>query len=268
MTITPGDGGGGAGSGGGGGTPPPNTGICSPTPSDLAGVPQNYLDRLKALEDKVAEILAGNVTANQLSDLATQVGWVGGITFMGVDGWTQTEAGTLIPPPGMSLSSLGFNYQDVGGVQQIVLDENGVALFGMGINGLFGSLVDTWNAGAGSTLDYAIYDLVGGISSSRNVSISTGARSVTFTCTNGGIWLAMGTCTHYGDNPQGASITSTSGQIAGGTWQTTLGGGTDFVYGIQMHGLFSLSAGNALTLSIPGVAAVGAKNMYAIRLSS
>lgn len=98
-----------AGSGSGNGAPPPlDTGVCAISPSDLVGFTGNALNRIEELEQRVAELEAKLVEASQLSDLSQQVGWVGGITYMGVSGWTQTQAGTLIPPPGWSLVDAGI----------------------------------------------------------------------------------------------------------------------------------------------------------------
>lgn len=107
-------------------------GICVPTPSELEGSVYNLLDRIRALEDKVNMMLGANVTADQLSDIAQQVGWVGGIVLNGVGGFTRTEGGTLIPPPGVSLSSLGWTMSD-GNVYPIVLmNPDGSLAYGFG----------------------------------------------------------------------------------------------------------------------------------------
>lgn len=82
--------------------------ICSVSPSDLAGQVDNLLSRIDDLEQTVAELLSQNVSANQLSDLSRQAGWLTGVTYLGVEGWTQTAAGTLIPPVGLALSSVGI----------------------------------------------------------------------------------------------------------------------------------------------------------------
>lgn len=148
------------GSGPGPGTPPPtDAGVCAISPSDLVGFVGNALSRIKELEQRVAELEAANVEANQLSDLATQVGWVGGVTYMGIEGWTQTEYGTLIPPPGVTLSTLGIIPPTIpgstSGVQFQITDANGLAVFGADVLGqLFGTYVDIWNGTASPEQDY------------------------------------------------------------------------------------------------------------------
>src|SRR3990170_7773364 len=114
-------------SGGGSST---DTGVCAISPSDLVGYTGNALNRIKDLEQRVAEIEAMNVEVNQLSDLSQQVGWVGNVIYMGVEGWTQTEYGTLIPPAGVSFSSLGFTLSDGNTYPFVVMDENGVLQYG------------------------------------------------------------------------------------------------------------------------------------------
>lgn len=87
----------------GGGTP---STICAVSPSDMAGNIDNILSRLEALEQEVAELKAQNTSAIQLSDISNNVGWVYNVTYMGVEGWTQTQAGTLIPPAGFTVSQI------------------------------------------------------------------------------------------------------------------------------------------------------------------
>src|ERR1043165_9887846 len=88
------------------GISPTDTGVGSISPSDLVGYTGNLINQVRDLQQRVAELEAKITQANQLSDFSQQVGWVGGITYMGTSGWKQTEYGTLIPPPGVTLSSL------------------------------------------------------------------------------------------------------------------------------------------------------------------
>lgn len=136
----PGSIGGGKGGLGGGKSTPTTTdsGVCAISPSDLVGYTGNALNRLKELEQRVAELEAKNTEVNQLSDLSQQVGWVGNVTYMGQPGWTQTEYGTLIPPPGVSLSSLGFLMSDGNTYPFVVMDENGVLQYGFTATGGIG----------------------------------------------------------------------------------------------------------------------------------
>ena len=114
----------------GGGGSSTDTGVCAISPSDLVGYTGNALNRIKDLEQRVAELEAAIVQVNQLSDMSQQVGWVGNVIYMGVEGWTQTEYGTLIPPPGVSFSSLGFTLSDGNTYPFVVMDENGVLQYG------------------------------------------------------------------------------------------------------------------------------------------
>ncbi len=104
--------------------------ICIPSPSDMAQIADNLLHRIKLLEDAVSELMAANIMANQLSDLSQQVGWVDNITYAGVDGWSQTEYGSLVPPPGLSFSSLGFTLSDGNTYPMVQMDSDGVLQFG------------------------------------------------------------------------------------------------------------------------------------------
>lgn len=90
---------------GGGGT---TSSICAVSPSDMMGQINNLVSRVEQLEQDVAELKALNIGAVQLSDFSASVGWVYDVVYMGIPGWTQTPYGTLIPPAGMSLSSLGI----------------------------------------------------------------------------------------------------------------------------------------------------------------
>lgn len=124
---------------GGGLMVPPNggSGFCSVSPSDLAWNTGNALNRLAELEQRVAELEAKVTEASQLSNISGQVGWVGGVTYMGIPGWTMTEYGTLIPPPGMSLSSLGIKLSDGNTYNAVWMDENGVLQYGFTTTGQF-----------------------------------------------------------------------------------------------------------------------------------
>jgi hypothetical protein len=131
---------------------------CRISPADEVGIIENLLERIRKLETEVARMKSGDIQVNQLSDLSQQVGWVGGVTYLGTEGWTRTEAGTLIPPPGWSLSGAGLLMSDGTPYQGVVMDENGVLQFGWMTDGtLGGAKVEQWDAGAtpGGALDYA-----------------------------------------------------------------------------------------------------------------
>jgi len=103
--------------------------ICNISPSDQAGQVDNLVTRIEKLEQTVAELVAADISANQLSDLSQQAGWITGVTYLGTEGWTQTPAGTLIPPTGLALTTLinGFGV----GVQS-----SGFAGGAVGIDGI------------------------------------------------------------------------------------------------------------------------------------
>lgn len=159
---------------------PTDTGICSITPTDLVGYTGNAINRLDELEQRVAELEAKLVEAEQLSDLAAQAGWIEGVTYMGIEGWTQTPAGTLIPPAGVTLSSLGIIPPTIPGnpgMQFSIFDEDGNLIFGADqLGALFGNQVDIWNGA--SEADYAITSFRfsdGSYSSSRGITITDAA---------------------------------------------------------------------------------------------
>lgn len=135
--------------------PPGGSAICEVSPSDLAGQVDNLVSRVEALEDLVGLLTGANVNAGELSELSQQVGWVGGVTYMGVEGWIQTEYGTLIPPPGFSLLGNGVTLSDGNTYQAVVMDENGVLQFGFGQtdpDGVFTAVAGTM----ASSINYAV----------------------------------------------------------------------------------------------------------------
>lgn len=77
---------------------------CPVSPSDMAGQIDNLLSRIEQLEQDMAEVKAQNTLAIQLSDFANAAGWIEDVTYLGISGWTQTPAGTLIPPADGSFS--------------------------------------------------------------------------------------------------------------------------------------------------------------------
>jgi hypothetical protein len=175
MSITPGD-------MGGGGPIPVNNGICQPSPSDLAGSIYNLLDRIKFLEDKVTMMLGANINANSLSDISQQIGWVTGLTYAGVGGWTQTPAGTLIPPSGFSLSDMGWTLPNActgedTPYQGVVMDDQGVLQFGFTPAGeMCGTKVEDWDAAAanGGPQDYGMAWITTGGNGSQSRGVAIG----------------------------------------------------------------------------------------------
>src|SRR5678816_1162305 len=97
--ITPGDVGGGLGTA---------SSVCTISPADNEAIINNLIARIEKLEFDLSQVLGANLHSNTLGDLSSQVGWVYGVEYMGVPGWIQTEYGTLIPPPGFTLSGSGM----------------------------------------------------------------------------------------------------------------------------------------------------------------
>ena len=215
MALTPGDGGGSTAS------------LCPISPTDQVQIVDNLLDRIQALEKAVSELLAVNVMANQLSDISQQIGWVTGITYMGVEGWTQTEAGTLIPPAGFSLSGSGlfkmfdFCTGEMQDYQGVSVDSDGVIQFGFKPSGeVCGEKVQEWDGA--SQPDYYKYVHHSGvtlINEGRNVTAganslpgATTSGSLRVTVTNGGLWLVQvsGYYTQTGGSFAGSSVAAVS----------------------------------------------------------
>ena len=171
---------------GGGGTA---ANLCPPSPSDLAGQINNLITRIENLEKAVAELQGQDVTATQLSDLSQQVGWVYDVTYLGVPGWTQTAAGTLIPPAGLALSTLGIVLPGLGGNPSTLVstDSDGNPTFSINNSGTTGgggggsmksatfanytSGADTLVGGSYEvlTIDTIHQDTIGGISLGSNI---------------------------------------------------------------------------------------------------
>ena len=114
---------------------PTDNGVCAISPSDLVGYTGNLINRVNELEQRIAQLEAANLEVNQLSDISQQVGWVDGVTYMGIPGWTQTEYGTLIPPPGFTFLGNGMTLSDGNTYQAVYFDEDGVLQYGFQTGG-------------------------------------------------------------------------------------------------------------------------------------
>jgi hypothetical protein len=127
--------------------------ICAISPSDLVGTIDNLISRIEKLESTLMQVLGANLHAETLSELSQQVGWVYGVEYMGIEGWIQTEYGTLIPPPGFTIASGGLTLSDGSTYQAVVMDENGVLQFGFGETTSDG----TFNAVTGASVTGSSY---------------------------------------------------------------------------------------------------------------
>jgi hypothetical protein len=181
-------------------------GLCVIGGADESAQIQSLTERVAKLEQALQYVLGEDISASQLSDISQNAGWVTGITYMGTPGWTRTAAGTLIPPPGFSLSGSGLfsMYDFCTGAQKdyqgVVMDEDGVLQFGFTPLGeMCGEKVEQWNGA--SAPDYYKYDYLSGIeriSEGRNVTLGTNSLpgasttgSLRVTVDNGGLWLAQ-----------------------------------------------------------------------------
>lgn len=103
-----------------------DSGICSLSPADMAGALDNIITRLAAVENALIALLSTNIEAEQLSDISGDLGWIYNVTYLGIEGWTQTPAGTLIPPAGWTgLSTLAndlLEWQLSGGGGNVNID--------------------------------------------------------------------------------------------------------------------------------------------------
>lgn len=99
-------------------------GTCWIGGADESGQIQALTRRVADLERQIGLLLGGDVQTGQLSYISSQIGWVHGVSFMGSTGWTRTEYGTLIPPPGFSLVGSGL-LGSGSGMQAVVGDEDG-----------------------------------------------------------------------------------------------------------------------------------------------
>lgn len=181
-------------------------GLCVIGGADEAGQIQSLTERVARLEQALQYVLGEDISADQLSDISQNAGWITGVTYMGTEGWTRTQYGTLIPPPGFSFSGSGlFNMYDfctgeTVSYQGVSVDENGVIQFGFKPNGqVCGEKVDQWDGA--SAPDYYKYVQDAGIvliNEGRNVSAGTNtlngattSGSFRVTVTNGGLWLVQ-----------------------------------------------------------------------------
>lgn len=178
-------------------TPSTDSGVCAMSPSDLVGYVGNLISRMEAAEQEIAELKAANVTANQLSDLSQQVGWVGGITYAGTSGWTQTAYGTLIPPAGFYIGNV------IPGYHAGFYDATGTLQLGFGSDGtLTGTYPTTWNAAASPQANYAFASYLGGSWTTGNRAITINTNSVSgndidiqFTVSQAGLYFCDGNAT-------------------------------------------------------------------------
>jgi hypothetical protein len=207
MAITTGD-------GGSSNTSGTAASVCAISPSDTVGVLNNFLTRIEKLEEIMMQIASANVLAGQLSELSSQIGWLYGVEYMGIEGWTQTSYGTLIPPAGFSLLGSGLTLSDGSTYQAVVMDENGVLQFGFGqtqSDGTFtpvvGELPDLWNEAAASTgleayADIGWHEDVFSSSIATGVTLSSatrgaGAGTISVTGLAVGKYWATGNATQY-----------------------------------------------------------------------
>ena len=118
----------------GGGTAPGTSagGVCWTGGADESATILSLTERVTQLEEKMAQMFGADWETAELSNGTSQLGWITGVTYMGVPGWTQTEYGTLIPPAGFSLSTVGFTMSDGSTWPAVVMDENGVLQYGFG----------------------------------------------------------------------------------------------------------------------------------------
>lgn len=165
--------------------------VCSITPSDEQGQIDSLTARVKALEDIVSQLVGVNVNAGELSELSQQVGWLGGVSYMGQPGWTQTEYGTLIPPPGFSLVGSQFKLSDGNSYTGVSVDSDGVIQFGFLANGTpTGQTVTTWDNGGiqhiAARTNSPRYTLTSGNSTSPgDLALNTGLWNFDATHTDG-----------------------------------------------------------------------------------
>jgi hypothetical protein len=205
MALTPGEGDGGTG-GVLGGTA---SSICAISPSDLVGTLGNLITRIEQLEFQLSQVVGANLHTEQLSNISEQVGWVYGVEYMGIPGWTQTEYGTLIPPAGFTLLGSGMTLSDGNTYSAVVMDENGVLQYGFTTDGqitgsasvasVYGMVAAGFSYG-GTTLaepDQLYFKGVtrGSSAFSTASSLSPISRQETWTVGSSGLYLAsMAAC--------------------------------------------------------------------------
>jgi hypothetical protein len=187
-------------------------GVCWSGGADEASEIESLKERVAKLERALQYVLGQDISAGQLSDISQNAGWIYGVEYMGVEGWTKTNAGTLIPPAGFSLSGSGLfkMYDFCTGEQQdyqgVSVDENGVIQFGFKPTGeVCGEKVDYWDAGgaagSGATEQpYAlytennVYSLTNTTQASRDVTINVDSVAdsnglIEFTFVEPGLYL-------------------------------------------------------------------------------
>lgn len=259
---------------------------CRISNADMVGIIDNLLTRIQRSETEIARLKSQLTKATQLSNISQQVGWVGGITYMGVKGWTRTAAGTLIPPPGVTFADLGILPATGSGsitnnsLVMVLKDVNGNILFGFNaIDGLYGTKVEQWNQA--NEPDYALYHFGGPpVQESRGItwdSLSTAgfAFAATLTVAQDGLYLvnAAGSwdysITTFGAIQVSCAISSkTSGGVTIDTTKTSSVGafvetnpGTDSgdnVVGTSNTNMYNLTAGQKISIDMAALLTDGA----------
>jgi hypothetical protein len=267
---------------GGGGTA---ANLCPPSPSDLAGQINNLITRIENLEKAVAELQGQDVTATQLSDLSQQVGWVYDVTYLGVPGWTQTASGTLIPPPGLALSTLGIVLPGLGGNPSTLVstDSDGNPTFSVNNNGVAGGgnkryagqNFDASTMTLNSGYTKVIYDNPIGVSDTIGITFATD----TFTVPRTGYYFIS--CSVYASTTQPTTVGYLQLRVQPSSSASTLdtdfrwGAGTDLIdpFFITVSGIIDIAAATNVEIffspamgGTPGNALVHIANLSIIEL--
>jgi hypothetical protein len=213
-------------------------GVCWSGGADEAGEIESLKERVAKLEQALQYVLGQDISADKLSDISQNAGWIYGVEYMGVEGWTKTASGTLIPPAGFSLSGSGLfkMYDFCTGEEQdyqgVSVDEDGVIQFGFKPNGqVCGEKVDQWDAAASGIPDYykfyisnaGINDQAEGSGITAGVnSYSVGAGvysgSVQFTISREGLYLVQQSATFiFSGGTSPSTLLATQGILSAGT---------------------------------------------------
>jgi len=269
--ITPGDVGGGLGTA---------SSVCTISPADNEAIINNLIARIEKLEFDLSQVLGANLHANTLGDVSSQVGWVYGIEYMGIPGWTQTEYGTLIPPAGFTLSGSGMQlYNSCTGefedYQAVVMDSDGVLQWGATAAGnLCGTKVEQWNNAVAiaepplAYLSSGVNTSNGGMTINSN-SMSSDMGGAQVTVPNAGYYLIS--AGGAASLPSGPTSSWSYFLIVSKNSSSNVGGQSGAAPGEVLHpiylnwtGIVSAAAGDTFEYEtqIPGVGAELVVNKY------
>lgn len=199
MPLTNDDGG-----GGGGGT---TGGVCTPSPSDQLAITNNLISRISDIEKFLSRLIGADVNANNLSELATNIGNIlNGTIMLTGDGYSPYGPGGSIPVPagftGTVLSGNVITTWTDGVVSFEVIPSTGAVTGAVGVDTYLGGDTINYTTSGLHPLKGFVIEKDGGL---VNINASTGEISFN---SSTGVYL-IGYAGLYFSYPAGAGVDKT-----------------------------------------------------------